>query len=243
MEQTLDLIQPFDLFSSVTTKSAYMMDVQQKQFCCIKLNDLFLCGFSAEDAQKLGCDFFREIVYSADFPLWADIGEGVLRYLKELEEKWDEIDCFACTFRLKRTFSFLSKPLLQMVCHQIKPVWVDNELRYLICSVDSSTSKEAGNLRLYNKDGLTYSEYNFRTKRWNQKEKVQLTERERAILMLAQQGKSSKEIASYLCREHYTIRNQIKALFFKLEVHSMQEAIEFAENFRMIYSKQNVGSK
>lgn len=70
-----------------------------------------------------------------------------------------------------------------------------------------------------------------------------LTERERAILMLAQQGKSSSEIADILCRGHNTIRNQIKYMFSKLKIHSMQGAIELARNSHMIYPKRNVGSK
>jgi DNA-binding NarL/FixJ family response regulator len=65
-------------------------------------------------------------------------------------------------------------------------------------------------------------------------------EREKAILILAQQGKSSGEIANDLCKEENTKRNQIKPLFSKLNVHSMQEAIEFACHHRMIYTKQDI---
>ncbi|MDR0573201.1 MAG: LuxR C-terminal-related transcriptional regulator [Tannerella sp.] len=90
---------------------------------------------------------------------------------------------------------------------------------------------------MYNKDGLTYEEYSFTTGRWKLKTKEALTEREKAILMLAGQGKSSVEIADVLCKGQNTIRNQIKLLFAKLEVHSMQEAIECACNHRMIYPK------
>lgn len=237
MEDTLDLIQCLDLFSPTTRESVYVVDVPQKQFRYVKSDNLFLCGFSVKDAQELGYDFFSKIVYPADLSLWTDIGEVLLRYLKKMEKKQDEIDYFTCTFRLQRTYSFISRPLPQMVYHRIKPVWVDNELRYLICSVGSSTGKEAGNLCLHNKDGSGYDEYNFIAKCWKQKVKKTLTERERAILMLAQQGKSTEEIANDLCKGHYTIRNQIKALFFKLEVHSMQEAIELAHNYGMIYPK------
>ena len=62
-----------------------------------------------------------------------------------------------------------------------------------------------------------------------------LSERERTILMLAQQGKTVKEIAHDLSKGYHTIHNQITELFFKLEVHSMQEAIDVTSNRRMIY--------
>ena len=43
---------------------------------------------------------------------------------------------------------------------------------------------------MYNKDGLIYKEYSFVSRRWKQIELAPLTEQERVILMLAQQGKS-----------------------------------------------------
>jgi DNA-binding CsgD family transcriptional regulator len=235
------LIRHFDIFSSITTESVYVLDILQKRFCYVKPDDFFLCGYPAKDALKEGVEFYPKIVYPEDLPLWMAMYKAVLQYLKKFKEKRDEIDCFSCTFRLQRKYSFISRPLPQMIYHRMTPLWENDELHYLICSVGSSTIKEAGNLCMHNKDGLRYEEYNLITKRWEDKKKVQLTERERAILILAGQGESPKEIANDLCKGHNTIRNQIKALFAKLKVHSMQEAIEFASYHRLIYPKQDVG--
>ena len=95
----------------------------------------------------------------------------------------------------------------------MKPICLNNNLRYLICIVENSTDKKAGNLFLHNKDKSTYEEYNFITRRWKQDKIEILTEREKAILMLAQQCKNTVEIANELCKGQHTIRNQIKALF------------------------------
>lgn len=243
MEPTFAHIQYFEQISSITTENFYVLDVMQKKICYIKSDDLFLCGFSTNDVLRLGYDFYTKVIYSDDLPLWINICELVLGYLRDIEERQDEIDYFSCTFRLKRTYSFSPKPLLQMVYHRMKPVWVDNNLRYLVCCIESSTLVDAGNLCMHYRDGLVYSEYNFITKRWSQKVKESLTERERAILMLAQQGKRSFEIAIDLCKGHNTIRNQIKSLYAKLKVHSMQEAIELARKFCMIYPKGSTGVK
>lgn len=241
VEDTSTLISSFDILSSLTSESFYVLDIPQKQFCYVKADDLFLCGFSVDDALRDGYKFYSKIIYPDDLLLWTNMRNVVLLYLKNFEKKRDKIDFFSCTFRLRRSYSFISlRSLSQMVYQRMKPVWVDNKLRYLICSVRSSTIKEPGNLRMYNKDGLTYEEYNLITRRWKQKAKELLTERERAILMLAQQGKSSGEIANDLCKGHNTIRNQIKPLFSKLNVHSMWEAVEFAYDHRMIYLKQEI---
>jgi DNA-binding CsgD family transcriptional regulator len=231
-------IRYFDMFSSIATESFYVLDIPQKQFCYVKSDDFFLCGYSVGDVLRQGYDFYSKIIHPEDLSLWTTMREVVLRYLNNYEEKWDETDYFSCTFRLQRKYSLpLPCPLPQMVYHRMKPVWADNELRYLICSVGGSTVKEAGHLYMYSKNGWTYEAYDFRTTRWKRKIKESLTEREKMILMLAREGKSSVEIAGDLCKGQNTIRNQIKALFAKLNVHSMQEAIEFAYYHRMIYPK------
>jgi DNA-binding CsgD family transcriptional regulator len=236
MEHHIQDIQDIDVFSSITAESFYVLDTQRKQFCYIKPDDLFLCGFPVEDALRLGYDFYSKIIYPEDLPLWYDMSKVVWRYLKDNEEKRNAIDYFSCTFRLQHRYSFLAHPLLQMVYQRMKPVWETDKLYYLICSVRSSAIKKAGNLCLYNKDGV-YGEYNFTSKRWKRKMIEPLTERERAILMLAGQGKSSKEVANVLFKGQNTIRNQIKVIFSKLKVHSMQEAIELAGDHRLVYPK------
>ena len=123
-----------------------------------------------------------------------------------------------------------------MIYHRMKPVWSDHELRYLICFAGRSTVKEAGNLCLYNKYRLAYDEYNFSSRRWKRKVIEPLTERESALLILFGQGNTAKEIAEeYFFRGFHTVRNQIKPIFEKLNVHSMQEALELAGYYRMLH--------
>ena len=234
-EPDATLIRHLDMFSSIVTASCYIVDLRTRQFCYIQPNDLFLCGYSVEEALAPGYDFYQKIVYTEDLRLWASIHKAILLYIKENKDKWDEIDYFSCAFRLQRTYSFLTRPLPQMVYHLIKPVWEGDELCYLICAVDNSTTEKAGNLRVYYKDELTYKAYSTISRHWDRKCIEPLTERERAILMLARQGKSIKEIADVLCTSFHTINNQIAELFFRLDVHSMQEAIDFALAHNIMY--------
>lgn len=226
------IVSHIDKFSSLSKESTYVIDILQNQFYYIKPD--FQCGYITENETRKGFEFYSRIVYSEDLSLWKGIYNVVLPYLKSVDEKHDEIDCFSCTFRLQREYSFISNPLPQMVYHWMIPVWAEHKFRYLICSANSSTAKEAGNLCLYYKGSMENEEYNFKTKRWKHTKKEQLTEREKAILLLAAQGKSTKETAVILCSSHHTIRNQIKPIFSKFNVNSMQEAIEFANNNRMI---------
>lgn len=226
------LIQHFHMFSAITTECFYVLDIPRKQFLYIKPDDLFLCGYSVEEAMKLGCDFYSKVVYPEDLSLWMEILMIIFQQMDELKEKRGEIDYLSCSFRLVRRYSFLPRPMPQMVYHRMTPIWVNDKLRYLVCLLDSSTVKNAGNLCIYNKNGLAYEEYNFTTKHWKRKKKGMFTERERAILMLAEQGKTTKEIAEVLCKGHNTIRNQIKRIFSKLNVHSILEAIDIASKYQ-----------
>jgi len=237
-------IRYIDMISSIITECIYVIDVAANRFCYVSSNDLFLCGYSVEDALKSGNDFYKKIVYPDDLQLWEKMYKAVLSYLKDHYEKMDEIDYFSCTFRLQRKFSFASShPLPQMVYHRMEPVWENGELQYLVCSVNSSATKKVGNLRMNYKDGLSYEEYNTNTRRWKRKTMELLTERERAILMLAQQGNSAGEIANYLYKGRNTIRNQIKPIFSKLNVHSTLEAIDFVRYHCMIFTKTDKQSQ
>ncbi len=237
-EPVFSLKQSFEQFASMIPGSVYVLDVLQKTICYVKADDLFLCSFSTEEVTRLGYDFYARIIYAEDLSLWTEAYKRMLQYVYEHEEEQEMIDFFSCTFRLQRPFSSVPRPLLQMVYHRMKPVWVDHELRYMICSLESSTYKEAGNLRLHYKGKYSYNEYDFVTNRWRQKQKEILTEREKVILILAQQGKSTIEMSDILCKGHNTIRNQIKVLFAKLERHTMLGAIELARNLRLVYPKK-----
>ncbi|MDR2916174.1 MAG: LuxR C-terminal-related transcriptional regulator [Tannerella sp.] len=241
-EQKELFVQNLHLLDSVSTECLCVLDVPQKQFVYVKLDPLFLCDFSVEDALRDGYDFYAKIVYSEDLSLWTDMYKAVIRYLKDFEAKRDEIDSFSCTLRLQYNLSIILRPIPQMICHRMKPVWVDNKLRYLLCSVRTSNFREAGHLCVYGKDGQTYKEYQFVTKRWKQKTKILLTECEYVILRLSKQDISCKEIANMLCKSQHTIGNQIQTLYSKLGVHSMPEAIEYVYYYRLLHPSRDIVS-
>lgn len=234
-ERAASLIRHFGLFSFLDAKSFYILDVRRKQICYVKADDLLFGGFSAEDSLIPECDFFSKVIHPEDLPLCADTGKAIAQYLKDFEEKRDEIAYFFCTFRLPHTPSFFpSSTSPQIVSQRMVPFWEGDELTYLLCAVERSTCREVRKLRLHYKSGLVYEEYNFATKRWIQQTMKSLTECEMAILLLAKHGRKSGEIANDLCKAKNTVRKQAKGLFFKLSVHSMQEVIEFVRNHRML---------
>ncbi len=225
-EHTTTLVQCLQLIASIATESIYLLDIKQKKFCYIKPDNLFLCGYTAEEAMSQGFDFYKRIIHPEDNMLSTEMGKAIMQYLKNPDKEGETIDYFSFTIRLK---SILRNRLLtKMVYHRVKPIYEKEEFRYLLCSVASSTRKQAGNLRVYYNKKMSFEEYNFKTKLWaDVSEEFLLTEREQSILVLAQQGKNTNEIAVVLCKSVYTIRNQIKLIYKKIGVNSIQEAREF----------------
>jgi len=221
--------------SELLNECVYVVDVRQRCFRFVSNHDLFLCGHTQEEVIKLGYNFYRKVVHPEDYHLVGKMQRATLKKLAEIGESWDEVGYFSCSFRLLRKYSFLPRPLPQMVCHQAKPVWVEDELRYFVCSVENSCIKKRENLRMYHKNNPVYEEYNANTNRWKRMVIEPLTEREKAILMLSQQGKKIYEIANDLNIGYKTADNQISKIFEKLDTHSMKDSVIFAENHQMIY--------
>lgn len=88
---------------------------------------------------------------------------------------------------------------------------------------------------LHYKNSLTYEKYEPAVGSWSTHTMSFLNERERILLNLSRQGLNSNDISETLCRSKHTIQNQIKALFTKLDVHSMQEAVERANHCNLLY--------
>ena len=240
-DESLALCRHLDMLSSLTAESFYVVDLPQRRFCYISPQafDFFLHGYSVAEALRLGYALFNEVAHPDDLAALEAMHEAVLQYVGDAcKEKIGEVDYFSCAFRVQRQYAFLSRPLSQMVCQRMKPVVSDGKVRYLVCSLVSSVIKEAGSLRMYRKGGLSYEAYDLRSKRWRQVAVEALTEREIAALMLAKQGKSSKEIADTLCISEKTVSNLKGNLYGKLGVHSMQQAIIFATNHRMILATE-----
>lgn len=233
-EQEPLLIQYCRMFSAVITGSFYVLDISKKRFIYIKPDDLLLCGYSVKEAMKLNFDLFPLIIHPEDLSLWNNFLEIIPQHLQALHEKRNEIDHISCTVRLIRKNSYTKDPLSQVLYQRMIPVWKNEKISYLICSVESVAYKKNG-FYLHYKNSLTYEKYETAVGSWSTHTMSLLNERERILLNLSRQGLNSNEISETLCRSKHTIQNQIKALFVKLNVHSIQEAIERANHCNLLH--------
>jgi DNA-binding CsgD family transcriptional regulator len=214
-----------DKYSSIATESFYVMDLHHRKFCYISPNASFLCGYTVEEAYKLGYGLFPKIVHKDDFSYIEKSYGAILRFLTEAGEERDEIDYFFYTCRLQLNYSFLLKPASIWVYQKIKPVYITARTAYFICTVGISNIQDAIRLYVYYKDRLSYKTYSFTSWQWKPITVEPLSGRESIILLLAREGRRGPEIANDLCISYNTLRQQMTRMYAKLGVHTLQEAL------------------
>lgn len=124
---------------------AFMYLTWSKSDFAIKPDNLSLMrSFHGRSAMKFGYDFYKQIIHPDDLPLWTNILKIIPQYLNDLREKINGMKqiIFLVPLRLLRKYSFSSRFLSQMVYQRMKPICLNNQLRYFICIVGSSTYKE-----------------------------------------------------------------------------------------------------
>jgi DNA-binding CsgD family transcriptional regulator len=224
-------------FSEMMMEAVYIIDFQKQNFCHVADHGFFLCGHSREDAMNAGYDFFYRVIHPADRPLWVKMHNIIIKRLCCTDLQRNSLNYFSCTFRIKSSRQTGKRQDYLMAYQKLKPIWQNEQLRFGICLLSSSIIRQTGNLRICYKNSLDCEEYVFESRTWQrQKDIPKLTDREKDILKLSKQGKSSKEIAEILFISEKTTRNIETGLYQKLGVHSMIEAVIFATNHRIIFT-------
>ena len=224
-----------ELFTNMINDAVCIIDFQNRNFHDVSDHNFFLCGYSRNEAKSLGYQFFNEIIYPDDIPLWVEMHNAILKYLYEQKFVEEEIHYFSCTFRIKSSFQFRKTPYYLMSEVRLRPVFINNELKYGICLFTDSTIKTSGNLCVYFKEKKNYREYSFRTKKWINKNMLKLSLREKEIIILTQQGLNRNETADKLCVSDKTVRNNITRILKKSNAKKMIEVINTAKTHRLIY--------
>jgi DNA-binding CsgD family transcriptional regulator len=226
-EELLHYIRVLGAITNTMDESVYVVDLYKKQFLYVSLNSQFQCGYTSSEVLSLGYQYYFKIVYKEDLPLLMRMYKEVLSYLKNANDLL-RLKYLMFTYRV-----VLHNEEVLMVNHKVVPLLHEKgqDVRLVVCKVSHSIRKESGNLMaLYDEPHRLYS-YSFEQEQWCDEHIIMLTDREKGILKLAKQGKSTKEMAAMLHSRENTIRNQKSALYYKLHVNSMSDAIFAASHY------------
>ncbi|MDR2406812.1 MAG: helix-turn-helix transcriptional regulator [Bacteroidales bacterium] len=222
--------------SSLSIGGVFVMDFQKHCLPVISHRDIFLCGHTFEQAAKSGYNFFRDTVHEEDLPLFIKIHRTILKskYIIDKEQQ-PQIKYFYFTVRFKEHPQRYSKPSYLMICHKIKPIFINEKIRYGLCAITISRMSTPGNLRVYFNNNRQTEEYSFDMKSWIKYEIKPLTDREIEILRLAKRGFNAHEIADQLCMTYGRLRHVTSQLYEKLGVKTIEQAVIHASNHLMLF--------
>jgi DNA-binding NarL/FixJ family response regulator len=97
-----------------------------------------------------------------------------------------------------------------------------------------SNHDEPGNVIIRKQGESGYWSYDLDLKRWIRKPDIVLSDAEKEVLLLSAQGYTIEAIANASNRAKDTIKSRRRAIFEKLGVKSITEALAFAVNHKLI---------
>jgi DNA-binding CsgD family transcriptional regulator len=227
-------------FSHVSSGGVFVMDFQKRCLPVVPHNDIFLCGHPYKQAVQSGYDFFRETVHKDDLPLFIKIHQTILKseYIIDKEQQ-SQIKYFYFTVRLKVLPILYPKQRYLMICHKVRPIFINEKIRYGLCYTTISQMSIPGNLRVYFDNDRIVEEYSFDSDTWIKYDIEPLDDREIEILRLAKQGLNEHEIADQLYITYGRLRHVISdGIYPKLGVKTMKQAITHASNHLMLFDSK-----
>ena len=93
-----------------------------------------------------------------------------------------------------------------------------------------SAHNTAGHVEFRKKGLPTYWEYSLESHQWMERATVTLRPQEKQVLILSAQGYTVPQIADKMCRALDTVKTYKRALFERLGVRSITEALTVATN-------------
>ena len=123
-----------------------------------------------------------------------------------------------------------------LVNHKITPFALapDGRAWLAMCVVSLSHHTTPGHIEFRKKGQQVYWEYNLDSHSWQERSNFTLRPQEKQVLILSAQGYTVQQIADKLCRAIDTVKTYKRAMFERLGVHSITEALTVATNLGLI---------
>jgi len=119
-----------------------------------------------------------------------------------------------------------------LVNHKITPFALapDGRAWLAMCVVSLSHHTTPGYVEFRKKGQSIYWEYDLNVHGWQERKSVTLRGQEKQVLILSAQGYTVSQIADRMCRAVDTVKTYKRALFERLGVRSITEALTVATN-------------
>lgn len=214
----------------IAYESVYVIDYNAQNFLYVSPNPLFLCGLTPEEVMKLGYGFYMTHVPEKEVKMLLRINAVGFQFFNRQPKEERHL------FSISYDFHILNNGESVLINHKLTPLAMDrNGHMWLgVCYVSISNNDSAGNIQVRKAGQSSYWSYEPTIDRWIEKGGIKLTDREKEVLMLSARGLTVDEIADRVHRAKDSIKSRRRAIFEKLGVSSISEAIAFAVNYKLI---------
>lgn len=219
-------------FARLTYKSLYIIDYNRMNFLYVSDNPLFLCGESVETVQKEGYAFYYQHIPEEDIGFLTSVNRAGFEFFRGVAVSDRSKYTISYNFHIRQNETRESV----LINHQITPLKLDDSgnIWLALCLVSLASSQETGVAQITAVNSDTVWEFSLKSGRWKQVENIALSEHEKAVIRLANQGLSVGEIANKINRSEDSVKGYRKNLFQKLGVGNISEAIAVATHRRLI---------
>lgn len=220
------MMSALDAMANATYQSIYVIDYFKQGFLHVASNPLFLCGHTAEEVRQMGYRFYIDHVPADEQVMLTEINEVGFKRFNETSLE-DRNRCF-----MSYDFHIVNDGNRYLVNHKITPFALADDGRawLALCVVSLSAHNTAGHVEFRKKGLPTYWEYSLESHQWVERRTITLRPQEKQVLILSAQGYTVPQIANKMCRALDTIKTYKRALFERLGVRSITEALTVATN-------------
>ncbi len=223
-------VQAAEAISKVAYESIYIIDYYRQDFMYVSSNPLFLCGFTPEEVKSLGYNFYTTRVPEEEVRMLLKINAVGFRFFNS--QPIEERLCYSISY----DFHIQNNGDSFLVNHKLTPLAMDpnGHMWLAVCYVSISNHDEPGNVVVRKLGQSEFWKYDLDLDRWFTMPGVKLSDGEKEVLLLSARGLTVEEIAARVHRAKDSIKSRRRAIFEKLGVRSISEAIAFAVNYKLI---------
>lgn len=225
-------IESAKALARLTYKSLYIIDYNKMNFLYVSGNPLFLCGDSVDEVLSAGYQFYYRHVPEEDQVFLQQVNQAFSDFLREIAIS--ERSEYTISYNFRIIPSDFKEPVL--INHQLTPLRLDSQgnIWLSLCLVSLAHSREVGDVYIQAVNSNMQWRLSAKSGRWKQIEPLTLSNQEKNVIRLAHQGLSVREIADRIHRSEDSVKGYRKALFQKLNVSNISEAIAVATSRKLI---------
>lgn len=224
------LVNAAKAFARSTHQCVYIIDYFKQNFLYVSENLAYWCGQPSEKIKDFGYKFYLDYVPEKEQQMLLEINKKGFDLFNEIPigERLD--------YTISYDFHIIQGKKHRLVNHHITPMVLtkDGRIWLALCTISMSARNTPGHIIMKRSNAQSYYEYSLEIHKWIKKEGITLSETERDVLILSAQGYTMNDIADKLCKSIDTIKACKRALFSKMDVKNIAEALSYATNYRLL---------